>query len=161
MRGGDLPPMHGRIVVRAFKDGRFIWQIEKNNLIVTAHNVPTAHLLGGDVTNFSIAAMGFGSGTSAPAAGDTALTTPAYFRAVSSHSYPVAGQVQFNWALTSGTDTSAYGINIQEVGLFCNTGAVSLPTTGTPSMTLFAHALLGLGLYASGLTYSGTWTITC
>jgi hypothetical protein len=200
------------------------WTREEDNLVVLAALVPVSKLLGGDVSNQSIAAVGFGSGSATPLNTDTALTTPAYFRAVGSHSYPQPGQVQFAWALqypvsskgtwsattaysigdtiypltpnghwfkctTAGTsggsepvwntgagattadggtlvwtengqaDSGADGINIQEMGLFCNTGAISLPTTGTPAgLTLFAHKLNGLGVFGSGLSFTGTWT---
>ncbi len=82
--------------------------------------------------------------------GDTALSNPAYYNAIASHSFPTAGQVQFNFGLTGGTDTGAYGLNLQEIGLFCNTGAISLPFEGAPpSVTMFAHAVLGLALMAA------------
>lgn len=153
----------GRVHVRAWRRGRLLFELERDNLVVTAGMTPVSKLLGGDNANQAIAAVGFGSGTGAPAIGDTQLTAPAYYKALSSHSYPSAGQVQFNWSLAGGTDTGAIGIDIQELGLFANTGAIALPVyeaSAAPSMTLFAHILLGLGAFSSGLNFSGSWTIT-
>jgi hypothetical protein len=156
--------LKGVIRVRAFKRGRLLWTREIENTVVDAHAVPTANLLGGDVANNSVTAIGWGSGVAAAAAGDTVLTAPAYYKAVTSHSYPVAGKVRFAFALIGGTDTGANGINLQELGLFCNTGPASLPFTqpsgAPPSMTLFARQLMGLGVYSSALTFNMTWDIT-
>jgi len=158
------PAMRGRVIVRAYRRGKFLWQRERENLVVTAHGTPTSKLLGGTVTNQSIGAFGVGSGTVPVAITDTQLTAPAYYKAVGTPTYPAAGQVSFPWTLVGGTDTGAYGVNIQEIGLFCNTGAISLPvyeSSAPPSMTLYAHVLLGLGVYGSSLTFSGAWIITC
>lgn len=159
--GEPMPAMRGHVVARAYKRGRYLWTKEADNLVVTAHGVPTANLLAGVTANQSITAAGFGTNTAAPVLGDTALSNPAYYNAIASHSFPTAGQVQFAFGLVGGTDTEAYGLNIQEVALFCNTGAISLPDEGAPpSMTMFAHALIGLGVYASSVTFDLTWVIT-
>ncbi len=155
--------LRGHVRVRAWRRGRFLWEIDRDNLVVTAGMTPASKLLGGDVTNQSVTAIGAGAGTAAVTVGDTQLTAPAYYKALTSHSYPAAGQVQFNWTLAGGTDTGAIGININELGLFCNTSAIALPVyeaSAAPGMTLFAHLLLGLGAFSSGLNFSGSWTIT-
>lgn len=142
--------------------GRF----ERRNLIVNAAAVPRAKLLGGDVADEPISVAGFGSGTAQPTLADTVLTAPAYYNAIASHSYPQAGQVQFNWQLVSGTDTGAYGMTFTEMGLFANTGAIALPVAqasgaGAPNLTLIAHLLLPSSIaYASGVNVSGSWTIS-
>ena len=160
---GARPRMTGVVRVCAFKRGRMLWERESENLVVTAGLTPAAKLLGGDVTNHPITAMGFGSGSGTPAIGDTQITAPAYYKALVSHSYPTAGQVQFNWSIVAPTDSAAYGINIQELGLFCNTNTTTLPVyqaSANPGMTLFAHILMGLGVFGVGLSFSGSWTIT-
>lgn len=155
-----IPAMRGFVRARAFKRGRLIWTHEAENIVVSAHGVPMAHLLGGDVSNNSITAVGFGTNTAAPVVGDTALSNPAYYKAISSHSYPTAGQVMFTFSLIGGTDTGAYGMNVQEMALFCNTGAISLPVASAPpSMTMFAHYLVPIGVYGSSLTVELTWAI--
>ncbi len=159
--GEPMPAMRGHIICRAYKRGRYLWTRETDNLVVSAHGVPTAKLLAGVVTNQSITVAGFGTNTTAVTIGDTALSNPAYYNAIASHSFPTSGQVQCIFGLTGGTDTGADGLNLQEIALFCNTGAISLPFEGAPpSVTMFAHALLGLGSYGSSLTYSLSWIIT-
>lgn len=152
----------GFVRTRAFRRGRLLWVSERENLKVNTALAPVAHLLGGDVTNFSITAVGFGSGTSVVAVTDTALSAaPAFYKAVTSHSYPVAGQVSFHWDLSYTSDVLARGINIQELGLFCNTGPQSLPYLdgggSPPNMTLFSHILLGLGTLSVGMAFSQDW----
>ncbi len=46
-----IPAMRGHVVCRAFKRGRYLWTRETDNLVVSAHGVPTAKLLAGVVTN--------------------------------------------------------------------------------------------------------------
>lgn len=163
--GSPALAFKGRVTMRAWRRGRLLWEIDRDNLVVTAGLTPVANLLAGIVTNQSIAAIGFGSGTAAPALTDTALTAPAYYRAIGTSSFPAAGQVLFNWSLTTAADAAAFGITIGELGLLVNTGPAVLPFSqasggAAPSMTLFARILLGLGTFASGMNFSGTWTIT-
>jgi hypothetical protein len=110
--------------------GRLLW--ERENLVVNAGLTALASLLGGTTTGEFVAVVGFGSGNTAPAAGDTALgATPAYYNAVGTVTIGpsggvAAGSVQFAYSLLS-TDYAANPLTIQELGLFGNTGASSYP----------------------------------
>jgi hypothetical protein len=161
--------MTGIVACEVWRARRGIWVMdlrwERRNLIVNGAAVPRSKLLGGDVTDEPISIAGFGSGSAQPLATDTVLTAPAYYNAIASHSYPQAGQVQFNWALTNGVDTGAYGMTFWEMGLFANTGGVALPVAqpsgSAPNITMIAHLLLPASIaYASGVTVTGTWTLT-
>jgi len=164
--GGDEGlRLSGFIQVKAWKRGRLLWTLERENLIVTAGKTPVAKLIGGTVSNESVTAIGFGSGTTAPAITDTDLgATPAYYKALGTVTFPAAQQVQFAWSLSGSSDSGAVGMNVQEVALFCNTGAVSLPITrpsgAAPAMTMFAHQLFPLGTIGAGTNYTATWLIT-
>lgn len=108
--------MHGRLTLRGWKRGRHLWTIERENLVVSASLVPRAKLLGGDTANQSVAAIGWGSGTAQPALTDTALTAPAYYKSIDSHSYPATpGQVEFNWSLdAAATITNTWAASTPE-----------------------------------------------
>jgi hypothetical protein len=154
--------MRGFVTIRYFRRGRLIWTRERENLIVNAGLAPIAALVGGAGPN-GITVVGFGSGTAAPQPTDTALTAPAYYKALPAATFPQAGQAQFAWTLSGATDTGAVGINVTELGFFANPNALALPITqasgaGAPALTMYAHILETLGVIASNGTYQGTWT---
>lgn len=112
VRSGMRRP-RGVLYLRVFKRGLAIGEIVGANLYLNAGLPPLASLLGGDVTGQSCSAFGVGSGSGAPAVGDTALTAPVYFKAFDSHaengSSPGAGSVQFDFSLdTSATITKTW-----------------------------------------------------
>jgi hypothetical protein len=101
-------------IVRLYAHGRLIWR--RQNLFVNSGLPALANLIAGVTAGQSVAAMGFGSGASAPAASDTILgATPAYYNAMGTHSFPSSGSVQFNYSLQA-TDYGAAGMTIQELG---------------------------------------------
>jgi hypothetical protein len=113
-------------IVRLYARGRVVWQ--RRNLFVNAALPALANLIAGITAGQSVTAMGFGSGASAPAAGDTGLSAaPAYYNAIGTYSFPSSGSVQFNYSLQS-TDYGATGMTIQELGLFANSSAIALPS---------------------------------
>jgi hypothetical protein len=136
--------MRPKGIVRLYKRGRLLW--EADNLFVDAGLPLLANLIAGVTTGQYIAAIGFGSGTAAPSAGDVALgAAPAYYNAIGTSSFPSAGSVQFDYAL-SATDYGAIGITIQELGLFANSTPVSLPAaigTANPSWTASTAETVG------------------
>jgi hypothetical protein len=77
---------------------RIVWAYEGRNLFVYAGRPALASLLGGDTAGESAAAIGFGSGSNTPAVGDTALTAPAYYKALGSHVTDGNGAVAFDWS---------------------------------------------------------------
>jgi hypothetical protein len=121
-------------IVRLYTRGHLIWQ--QPNLFVNIGLPALANLIAGITAGQSISAIGFGSGASAPTAGDTGLNAaPAYYNAIGTYSFPSAGSVQFDYSLQS-TDYGAAGMTIQELGLYANSAAVALPAavgTANPS----------------------------
>jgi hypothetical protein len=117
-------------IVTLYKGGRLVWT--GHNLYVNAGLPPLANLIAGVTAGQYVAAMGFGSGATAPAATDTGLTSsPTYYNTIGTHSFPSSGSVQFNYSLLT-TDYGAVGMTIQELGLFANASALALPAaTGT------------------------------
>ena len=100
---------------------------EADNLFVNAGLPALASLLAGVTTGEYGLAVGFGSSNTAPALTDTDLgATPKYYNAVVSHSFPSSGAVLFNYQIAT-TDYGATNLTVQEVGLFANTGTISLP----------------------------------
>jgi hypothetical protein len=116
--------------VRLWRDGLLIW--ETDNLVVNSGLTALASLLGGVTTGEFVAAVGFGSGNTTPQPTDTGLSaTPAYYNAVGTvtvgpNGGVAAGSVQFVYQLQI-TDYAANPLTIQELGLFGNTGGVTLP----------------------------------
>jgi hypothetical protein len=134
-----------RGIVRLYEGRKLLW--ERENLVVNAGLTALANLLGGVSSGEFVMAVGFGSGSTAPSAGDTALgATPTYYRAVSGVTVGpsggvAAGSVQFTYALNA-TDYAANPLTIAELGLFGNTGSAIFPAaigTTNPSWAA-AHA---------------------
>lgn len=138
--------MHGRVRVDAWcrEDGRHLWTRESLNLVVLTATSTVARLLRDPANNtgYQLAAIGLGTGAGTPAITDTGLGgSQAYYRPLDSVTLPVVqagqpAQVQAAWSLNGNTpkDYAATGLEIKEIGLFCNPGSVALP------------AAVGLGL---------------
>jgi hypothetical protein len=128
--------MRPKGIVRLYRRGLLLW--ERDNLFVNTGLPALANLIAGVTTGQYITAIGFGSGTAAPAPGDTGLgATPAYYNAIGGHNFPSSGSVQFNYSLLTN-DYAASGITIQELGLFANSSGVTVPAalgTSYPSWT--------------------------
>jgi hypothetical protein len=158
--------VRGFVKIRAWKRGRLLWELERENTVVTAGLAPIANLVGGGSSAAnSIAIIGFGSGapSNPPPVTDTDFTTlPGYYKAMASISFPSAGQATFNWSLVGATDTAAVGMVVTELGFFANTGAISLPlyrpSGAAPNVTMVAHTVEPAFTVLSGGTYTGNWT---
>jgi hypothetical protein len=148
----------GIVRVRILAGGRLVWAYEGRNLFVNAGLPALAALLGGDTAGEFCSAIGFGSGSAAPTVNDTALSAPAYYRAIDGHAEDGSGSVTFNWSLTTA-DTGAQGITIQELALFANPGNVGLPGTAAPSPML-ARKTISPIVFGANMSLSGTWTLT-
>jgi hypothetical protein len=96
----------GIVRIRLVERGGAVWNYEGRNLFVNAGRPALAALLGGDTAGEFAAAVGFGSGLSAPAVTDSALTAPVYYKALDGHSEDGNGSVTLNWSLTTA-DTGA------------------------------------------------------
>ncbi len=148
----------GIVRIRLVQQGRTVWKYEGRNLFVNAGLPALAALLGGDTSGEFAAAVGFGSGSNAPAVTDHALTTPAYYKALDSHSEDGNGSVTFNWSLTTA-DTGAQGITIQELAIFANHASAGLPGTTAPTPMLARKTIAPI-VFSAGMSISGTWTLT-
>lgn len=120
--------MKGRVTL--WRRGKLLW--ERDNLVVNAGLTALANLLGGMTSGQFVSVVGFGSGNTAAAAGDTGLgATPAYYNAVGAITIGpsggvAAGSVQFAYQLVTA-DYAANPLTIQELGLFGNTGSAAFP----------------------------------
>lgn len=148
----------GIVRIRVMEGGRLIAVYEGRNLFVNAGKPALAALLGGDTTGEFGAAIGFGSGLTAPTADDTALTAPGYYKALDGHSADGNGSVTFNWSL-GVADTGALGITIQELALFANHSNTGLPGANAPTPMLARKTIAPI-VFASSTSLSGTWTLT-
>ncbi len=138
--------------------GRIVYELAGANLFVNAGLPALAALLGGDTAGEFAAAVGFGSGSNPPTVSDTALTAPAYYKALDSHSEDGNGSVTFNWSLTTN-DTGAQGITIQEIALFANKNSTALPGANAPTPML-ARKTIGAVAFGANMSISGVWTLT-
>jgi hypothetical protein len=129
----DKIKLRGRVCLYegpTWRRGKLLW--ERDNLVVNTGLTALASLLGGVTAGQYVTAMGFGSGNTSPAVTDATLSQdPRYYNAIVSavigpSGGVAAGSVQFTYQLES-TDYAANPITIQELGLFGNTGAASLP----------------------------------
>jgi hypothetical protein len=149
---------NGIVRVRIVQDGRIVWAYEGRNLFVNAGLPALAALLGGDTTGQFAAAVGFGSGSNAPTVTDTGLTAPAYYKALDAHSEDGNGGLTLNWSLTT-SDTGADGLTIQELAIFANHSSTGLPGTTAPTPMLARKTIAPI-VFGSGMSISGTWTLT-
>jgi hypothetical protein len=148
----------GIVRFRLLERGRVACEYQGRNLFVNAGLPALAALLGGDTTGEFAAAVGFGTGSNVPTLTDTALTAPAYYKALDGHSEDGAGGLTLNWSLTTG-DTGADGITIQELAIFANHGSTGLPGTTAPSPMLARKTIAPI-VFAAGMSITGTWTLT-
>lgn len=148
----------GTVRLKLFRHGKLIWTFEENNLFVNTGLPALASLLGGDTTGQFASAIGFGSNGTAPALTDSALTAPAYYKALDGHSEDGQGSVTFTWSLGS-SDSGAVGMTIQELGLLANQSSVTLPGTTAPA-PLLARKTISAISFTSGMNLSGSWTLS-
>ncbi|MGH7099398.1 MAG: hypothetical protein ACREE4_17285 [Stellaceae bacterium] len=110
--------------IRLWRNGALF--CERRNLVVNA-GLPAFAETASGATAYQVAAVGFGSGNTAPSVNDTDLGGPLkYYNAVGAATFPSSGTVQFAFAIQAA-DYAAYGETIQELGLFSNSAAVTVP----------------------------------
>jgi hypothetical protein len=138
--------MQGVLHYKIFKNGVLVEEVEEHNLIVTVGRTQMAHLLAGDLTGKQLSKISFGTSGTSPALPDTSIANP-YSKNLSGSSYPAAGQVKFNWTLTTA---EANGKAILEFGLICT------------DLTLFSRRIRESGKpinKESDISLEGDWTI--
>lgn len=110
--------------VRIWRNGLLI--CERNNLVVNTGLPALAEQVAGN-NSYQIASVGFGSGNVQPTVYDSDLTAaPKYYNAVGAAAFPSPGTVQFAFAIQEA-DYAAYGMTIQEIGLFANPNGAAIP----------------------------------
>jgi hypothetical protein len=139
--------MRPKGIVRLYKRGLLLW--ERENLFVNAGLPALANLIAGVTTGQYVTVIGFGSGAITPTAGDIGLAaTPAYYKAIGASTFPSSGSVQFNYSLLTN-DYAAAGITIQELGLFANSSAVTIPAAlGAPNPSWAPASVEAVGALA-------------
>lgn len=135
----------GLFELRVFRRGALIEEWADRNLVVDNYKLTHARLLGGDVTNRSVTKISLGTNGTAPAAGNTAITSP-FTKAVSSVTYPATNSVRFSFSILT---SEANGMAILEFGLL------------TAGDLLYARKTRSAALNKeSDISFTGTWTIT-
>lgn len=143
MHLSDTASLAGEFRLTVRRAGLVVAEIAEPNLIVNGAKDQLARLVGGAGTNRHITHIGFGIGTAAAAPTNTGLTG-AYWKPVTSVSYPATGRVAFDWTLSTA---EANGMAITEFGLRCADG------------TLFARKVRAPIHKSDDLSLTGTWTI--
>lgn len=143
MNLNDKQCLRGDFHLKLFRGGELIETIDEPNLIVNLARSQLAHLIAGDVANRQITHIGFGIGTAA-ASPDNTVLTGAFFKPVTSVSYPEVGKAAFSWSLSVA---EANGLAITEFGLRC------------ADNTLFSRKARAAIQKDADLSLSGTWTI--
>lgn len=143
----------GKLMVEHFRDGVLIDKQDfRDNIVTTVGKNAIATLFNATTAgNALVTHMGFGTGTTAVAVGDTALTTElsgsGYARVAVTRTIPTAGTIQYVSTLTGLTAATT----IQEAGLF------NAATAGA----LFAHQLTGaVNLATASDSIQVTWQVT-
>lgn len=135
----------GLFQLRVFRGDELIDVIEEKNLIVDNSKLIHAQLLGGAVANQSVTKIGFGTSTTAPAAGNTSLTGQ-YLKAIDGVTYPLTNQVSFQFSLGTSENN---GVSIGEFGLFTAGNVLYARKTRTTAIPK-----------ASDLSFTGSWIIS-
>jgi len=143
MHLSDTQPLAGEFRLAIYRAGQLVEEFAEPNLIVNGAKDQLARLVGGNGANRHVTQIGFGTGTAAASPGNTALTG-AYWKPVTSVSYPATGQVAFAWSLSTA---EANGMALTEFGLRCADG------------TLFARKVRNPIHKSDDLSLTGTWTI--
>jgi len=146
MEFSESARMKGILEYRIYRNGKLVEESKEENLIVTVGRTQMARLLAGDFTGRNVSQISFGTNGTAPALANTSITG-AYKKNIGSIDYPAAGQVRFNWNLTT---SEANGKAILEFGLIC------------VDNTLFSRRIRESGKpinKESDISLEGSWTI--
>lgn len=149
----ELLKVKGEIVLefRNVKTGKVRRYVYRNMFVTFGKNAIAQRLAGNDVGQITYCAVG--TGTTAPALGDTALETEIARKEVSVRSYSgnvFTGQTYFTTQEANGT--------LREAGLFGNgVGRTANATSGTGQ--LFARAAMNR-VKTSNDTLTLSWTVT-
>jgi len=146
MKSTDTLQPRGTFHFKMFdKSDNLVEEYTCENLIVAAGKAALSALIGGGDPGYDkkVTKIAFGTDGTAPASGDTSITSP-FVKAIGSASYPDSTSVVFNWTLGY---TEANGKDIQEFGLLCIDN------------TLFARRTRAMISKTSDFRLEGTWKI--
>jgi hypothetical protein len=144
----EAAQLKGILKYRILRNGVPVEEVEDENLIVTAGRAQMARMLGGDFAGAGrhINRITFGTSGAAPDIANTTIANQ-FIKNISSIAYPAAGQVCFDWNLST---TEANGKAILEFGLLCVDG------------TLFSRRIRESGKpinKENDISLEGSWTI--
>lgn len=143
MKINEHVTLKGVLELRVYRCGQLIEHWRDENLIVLGAKELMAMLVAGDSAE-AITEVGFGV-SATPASPNNTSLTGAFWKPLSSHSYPTAGKVAFSFGLGA---TEANGLAICELGL------------RTTARRLFSRKVRGIIEKDSDISLTGTWTIT-
>jgi hypothetical protein len=138
----DTINVRGEVALKIYKNGKLIEDSVDRNLVVTLGKKNLARLLGGG-TAYAVTNFKAGTNATSPAANDTAITSP-FSKAITTVSYPVDGQVQFDFSIEL---SEANGKAIAEFGLYDSNGV------------LFARKTRAVINKDNTIRIAGTWNI--
>lgn len=136
--------MKGRVCIEILRANGEVERDEFDNLIVTTGKNHAAARLGNSPPT-AMNSIAVGTGTNAPAAGDTALQTELYRESCSVT--PSTNTVQYSATLAPGEGTGA----LTEAGIF---------NQNTLGGTMLSRVIFSVKNKAAGDTMTITWTIT-
>lgn len=117
----DFVTVKGIFKMTAYGEGGIkLFDYLEKNMVVTVGKQSLASLLAGAGSGKEITKVAFGTNGAAPSLTDTSITNP-FVKTVAAVSYPIAGQVQFDWVLDTAENN---GIGIREFGLLSNDGTL-------------------------------------
>jgi hypothetical protein len=146
LEGQGQKSLQGILRYTVFKNGVPLEDVNDHNLIVTVGRTQIARLLAGNLTGKQVTKIAFGTNGTEPELSDTSIAN-AFTKNLIGSSYPAAGQVKFDWNLTT---EEANGKAILEFGLICE------------DLTLFSRRIRESGKpinKESDISLEGDWTI--
>jgi len=114
----EIKPKVAWKIILKDKDGKVVKEVEKKNLIVDVGRQMLAYLVKGDTTTMGVPSyVAIGTGTVAPAAGDTALGAEAGRKSatITVNTATFSTKFEASWG---ANDPSTTTIDITEAGLF-------------------------------------------
>jgi hypothetical protein len=120
LKSNDTISLHGKFYLLVYRKGRLVEEWNGQNLIVGAARQKLAHVIAGETGNLFINRIAFGINGNVPDVSDTVITNQ-FVKALSGHSFPKAGEVQFSWLLK---ETENNGMAISEFGLLADDGTL-------------------------------------
>jgi len=132
----DKVGLHGKINILHFRNGMQINELNVNNLVPTVGKAQVAGLIMGGVSQ-AFTALAIGTGTAAPAAGDTALTAQAGVRAS-------ATSTRETTTVTNDTAQLVATFSFNAASAVTEAGIFDIAAAGTP-LTHATFAAINVG----------------